>query len=205
MIKLNEDLGTSLRRYVEKNSLTHESLIGKRVMTEDGEIWFINSIDAIADNTKLPYQIFCGKRPGSEFGHYINTNKLFIADDIDLGMRAQVQVQPQAQVQPEVQVQESDQTIAREILNQLGNNKFIAMTGAKQFISDDNSLRFSIPRAKDGINRIKITLNSLDLYDVEYGKQFADKYTVVKKEEGIYNDMLVPSFERNTGLYTKLF
>ena len=190
---VNEDnnaFGTPLRKYFNKNSLRHENIIGKKVIDTEGGEWYISNIDPIHDDSRLPYQIFCCRRPDSEFGYYINTNELFIPDDVDY---------------VQSQVQESDQTIAREILKQLGGNKFIVMTGARQFVSDNNSLRFKIPRAKNGINFVKITLNSLDLYDVEYGKIFGEKYTVVNIENNIYDDMLIPSFEKNTGLYTKLF
>ena len=36
-------------------------------------------------------------------------------------------------------------TIANTILEQLGGNKFIAMTGAKNFVSDGNTLRMTLP------------------------------------------------------------
>ena len=154
-------------------------------MTEDGGVWYINSIDPIHDNTKLPTQIFCSKRPESEFGRYLHTRDLYVPDDVDF-------------------VKESDQFVAKEIYNQLGGGKFAYITGAKHFVSDKDSLRFRIPRSKNGINYVKITLNSMDTYDIEYGKIYGDKYTIVKTENNIYNDMLVNSFETNTGLYTKL-
>ena len=197
---INEDfsiLGTPLRKYFTKNSLKHENIKGKKVITKEGTIWYINKIDPIHENTKLPHQIFCGTKPDSEYGHYINTDELYVPDDIDY-------IQSQSQVQPS-QVQESDQTVAREILNRLGGHKFMVMTGAKNLVSDDNALMFRIPKAKDSINYVKITLTNMDLYDVEYGRIRGDKYTIVNTEKGLYNDMLVKNFEKNTGLYTKLF
>ena len=79
------------------------------------------------------------------------------------------------------------------------------MTGAKNLSSTENSLSFRIPRSKNSINYVKITLNSTDLYDVEYGKIYGYNYTIIKTENNIYDDMLVKSFEQNTGLHTKLF
>lgn len=79
----NINNGTPLRNYFFKNSLRHENIIGKKVITSDGETWYINQIDPVAD-TKLPYQIFCSKKSDSEFGIYINTNDLYITDDIDI-------------------------------------------------------------------------------------------------------------------------
>jgi hypothetical protein len=37
--------------------------------------------------------------------------------------------------------------IEQEILRQLGGNKFIAMTGAKNFVAGDGILAFRIPKA----------------------------------------------------------
>ena len=36
-------------------------------------------------------------------------------------------------------------TIANTILEQLGGNKFIAMTGAKNFLSNGSTLRMTLP------------------------------------------------------------
>jgi hypothetical protein len=94
--------------------------------------------------------------------------------------------------------------IAKTILSQLGNNKFIAMTGAKSFVAGTNSLSFRIPKAKQSINYVKITLNSLDLYDMEFGRIRANTYKVVETANGVYNDQLQKLFTSNTGLHTYL-
>lgn len=103
----------------------------------------------------------------------------------------------------------SNQAVAKEILNQLGGNKFIVMTGAKQFVSTENSLRFRLPRADNGINTVEITLNGSDLYDVEFSRVTIRgveyKKAVKAAEQNIYADMLVKTFEQTTKLYTKLF
>ena len=93
-----------------------------------------------------------------------------------------------------------------EILQQLGGNKFIAMTGAKNLAYDKQKRYFSfrLPRAKDGINYVKITHTAMDLYDVEYGRISGTDYKVITTSNGLYNDMLVSNFERTTGLYTRL-
>ena len=100
-------------------------------------------------------------------------------------------------------------SVAKTILNQLGGGRFAMMTGAKNFScgGKENYLGFRVPRTKGkngSVNYVKISLNGLDLYDVEYGRIHGMKYTVVAEESDIYNDMLVESFERNTGLYTRL-
>jgi hypothetical protein len=99
--------------------------------------------------------------------------------------------------------------IAETILNQIGGNRFLAMTGAKNLIAHENGLAFKLPKqAKNKINYIKITLNDLDLYDVEYGnikmKKYDFTYTVKKEAYGLYFDQLEDNFTQNTGLYTRL-
>jgi hypothetical protein len=98
--------------------------------------------------------------------------------------------------------------IAKEILRQLGGNKFIVMTGAKNFLGGSNYLSFRLPGGggftKNGINAVKIILTPADLYDIEYLKIRAGTAKVVSKSEGIYNDQLRANFEENTGLRTSL-
>ena len=93
---------------------------------------------------------------------------------------------------------------AEELLRQLGGNRFIAMTGAKDFVKGSNFILFRIPRAKDGINRVKISLNSMDLYDMEFfmvrGVNIFNKGVV----NNVYNDQLQDVFTSHTGLYTTL-
>ena len=94
--------------------------------------------------------------------------------------------------------------VAKEILAQLGGNKFVAMTGAKNLVDGGKFLAFKLPRAKDSINYVKITLTSMDLYDIEFGRIRANQYKVVKKVDGVYNDQLQSIFTKVTGLYTRL-
>ena len=97
--------------------------------------------------------------------------------------------------------------VAIEILNQLGGNKLIAMTGARNFVSTPDSLGFKIPSrtARNGINFVKITLNCMDTYDVQFKKIWNMKITDISSHEGIYNDMLQPLFVKETGLNLVLY
>lgn len=98
--------------------------------------------------------------------------------------------------------------IANTILQQIGGNKFRAMTGAKDFIGGENYLMFGLPArfAKDGINKVRITLDPTDTYTVEYMKVNFKKYTcdTIRKVEGLYCDQLAASFTQTTGLDTHL-
>lgn len=60
----------------------------------------------------------------------------------------------------------TDLTVANEIKRQLGGRRFEVMTGARDFLGDKNLLRFSLPRAKDGINKIEVRLDPSDMYTV---------------------------------------
>ncbi len=62
-------------------------------------------------------------------------------------------------------------TVATIIYQQLGGNKFMVMTGAKQLSSIPNGIEFSLPRNKSKANRFKVVLDQgADLYDVTFSK-----------------------------------
>jgi len=94
-------------------------------------------------------------------------------------------------------------SIAKTIASQIGNKAFF-MIGAKNLLAHDNALSFKIGRNSKSVNYVKVTLNSADLYDVEFGWVNKNGYKVRSTEEGIYFDMLRGAIERNTGMYTSL-
>ena len=98
----------------------------------------------------------------------------------------------------------STQEIARTILQQLGGNRFVAMTGAKNFGSTENSLSFKIGSNAKRINHVKITLNALDLYDVTYYRVRKYDFKVATESSNVYCDMLQSDFTTNTGMHTSL-
>ncbi len=93
--------------------------------------------------------------------------------------------------------------IANTIKNQIGT-KALYMIGAKNLLGLESGLSFKIGRNSKRVNYVKIILNGLDLYNIEYGWVTVKKYTVKSTEENIYFDGLHGSIERNTGLYTSL-
>ena len=97
-------------------------------------------------------------------------------------------------------------SVAKEILETLGGNKFRVMTGAKNFMGFSNGLVMKIGRNSSNSNYLKITLNSIDLYDMEFAKvsRMGEKKSVTEYSD-VYNDMLSDVFEKHTGMYTKLF
>ncbi len=92
--------------------------------------------------------------------------------------------------------------IAETIRSQIGHGA-LYMLGSKNLVAVENGLSFRI-RGSRKVNYIKIILNSLDLYDIEYGRIHGMKYKVVANDNGLYHDMLCKSIETNTGLYTSL-
>ena len=61
-------------------------------------------------------------------------------------------------------------SVAKTILSQLGGNKFAVMTGAKNFIDTGGGLSMRIGRNKTSSNYLKVTLNSMDLYDMKFSR-----------------------------------
>ncbi|MEH2959741.1 hypothetical protein [Candidatus Merdisoma sp. JLR.KK006] len=104
--------------------------------------------------------------------------------------------------------------VADTILEQLGGNKFLAMTGAKNLLADGNTLRMTLPKNYSRANRLWITLNGDDTYTMDFFRftagqlnrrtyQFtADKKESVKVVKGVYCDMLQEIFTATTGMNT---
>lgn len=105
---------------------------------------------------------------------------------------------------------------AEIILEQLGGNKFLVMTGAKNLLADGNTLRMTLPRNMSKANRLYITLEADDTYTMRFFKFTAgrmntktytwtkDKSEDVKVVSGVYFDMLQEIFTSVTGMYTRL-
>ena len=102
-------------------------------------------------------------------------------------------------------------TIANTIAKQIGHGALF-MIGAKKkpMYALESGLVMSVSRNPKRINKIKIKLNSMDTYDIEYWynaicrKTWEDKSKLISSENGIYSDGLRSSIEQNTGLFTKL-
>lgn len=97
-------------------------------------------------------------------------------------------------------------TIAQTILAQLGGNKFIAMTGAKNLADLGNGLQFKLPSnfAKNKINCVSIKLNEMDLYDVKFFNIRGVNLKTIAVCEDVYSEDLQNIFTDHTGLDTHL-
>lgn len=110
-------------------------------------------------------------------------------------------------------------TAAETIYQQLGGNRFAAMTGAKNFLALKNGLRFRIGRNASKANMVEIKLNGLDLYDIVFIKhtpysfkigkdgsytETPERNRTIARFDSYYGDMLQDCFTRVTGMYTSL-
>ena len=101
---------------------------------------------------------------------------------------------------------------AQQALQQLAQSpnaigRLSATIGAKNFMhsNEDSFVSFKFMRgAKNKANYLKITLNAMDTYDLEFGKIHGLNYSVKKSIQGVYDDMLKNIFETETGLYLSL-
>lgn len=122
-----------------------------------------------------------------------------------MGKKAQTESQESQESQEPQEPREP--SVAKIILQQLGGNKFIAMTGARNFLNLGNGLSFRLPGSgftKQGINYVNITLDPSDTYTIEFRRIRGSKNTIISTHNDIYYDVLQEVFTRVTGLETHL-
>jgi len=93
------------------------------------------------------------------------------------------------------------------ILEQLGGNKFMAMTGAYALVATKNGLSFKLPNGTEaGINYVSIRLGRDDTYSLSFQRWCWKTLERVSETrvEGIYNANLRAVFTMRTGLDTSL-
>jgi hypothetical protein len=99
--------------------------------------------------------------------------------------------------------------ISNTILQQLGGNKFVAMTGARKLVTMEQGLRFRLPDqfAISGINQVVVLLDPTDDYTVRFERSNVRARVpnkVVSEYHGVYADQLQSLFTKVTGLDTHL-
>ena len=100
----------------------------------------------------------------------------------------------------------ADTAVLVAIMEQFGGRRFMAMTGAKNFVAHEDGVSFKLPSggATKGINYVRVKLNAMDTYDMEFSRVRGLKVTQIATESGVYNDQLQAVFTRVTGLQTSL-
>jgi hypothetical protein len=95
--------------------------------------------------------------------------------------------------------------VAETILNQLGGNMFLLMTGSKDLMagagSQDLSLSFTVGSNEKRISKCRIVLNPSDTYTVSFYKGRGVNMKKQAEFSDIYNDNLREIFTAQTGLY----
>lgn len=95
----------------------------------------------------------------------------------------------------------SNYPAANAAFNALGANKFVAMTGAKNFVAREEGLSFVLPRVSNGIKGVEICLNEDDEFEVcFYNSNFAPVHTI----GAVIAENLRKVFERYTRVLTSL-
>ena len=95
--------------------------------------------------------------------------------------------------------------IAVTILEQIGGNRFIAMTGCKQIVALADGVQFGIGRgAQFGINKVKITLQTDDRYRVVFYKIRGVDIKEIGQVVDVYADNSARVFSEMTGFDTRL-
>lgn len=105
---------------------------------------------------------------------------------------------------------QNSKQVACTILQQLGGRVFLAFTGSHTLISYPNGCAMYLRKNIGKVNRLKITLNGKDLYDVKFfyfrANYKSDKgysESNVQEFNDIYFDQLQALFTQVTGLLTK--
>ena len=98
----------------------------------------------------------------------------------------------------------SKSQVAETILHQLGGNRFLVMTGARNLVYDRTSLTFKVGRNSKSVTHCRIVLDPSDTYTVEFLWVRGHHVKTRGTHEGVYCDQLVEIFERGTGLATRL-
>jgi len=78
------------------------------------------------------------------------------------------------------------------------------MTGSKDFLAGENSLTFTVGRNHKRWNKVKVTLNGKDLYNMTVYRIAKMKILAEDTVNDIYAEDLQRFFTEYTGLYTRL-
>ena len=96
--------------------------------------------------------------------------------------------------------------ISKTIVSQLGGTGILGMfIGLKALITEKNgvTLVFPKPKHKGAVNRVRITLNGKDLYDMQFIRKRGASAKVVKENKDVFAEDLKNFFEQGTGLYIR--
>ena len=188
-----------------------EVISGDKSVTEKRALQIMSRISKRSDGWVNTFMIgveaWNGTHPKSKGKpHKMNKKKIMVKEGTcGYGENGQIGEEPAGpHLIKKKKIKESGRNIAKTILQQLGGNKFIAMTGAKNLGFTNNGLQMKIGRNSKGITHVIISLKSTDTYDVEFIKMRGVNRKVVKKLKGVYADQLGTMFKNYTGMNVSL-
>lgn len=100
---------------------------------------------------------------------------------------------------------------AKTILTQLGGGRFVAMTGAKNFVCAGQKVCFKIGRNCKNVNYVTVEYNAgIDLYTMKFEavrlshKTWEVSRKVIAEFDRVYFDQMKEIFTSSTGMATRL-
>lgn len=96
--------------------------------------------------------------------------------------------------------------IAQEILRQLGGHRFISMTGCREIMCLDSSIKMRLQPNKSKANYLLIKLMPNDTYTMQFFRFISSSFTIKIIEEitGVYSENLQDVFTDKTGFLTRM-
>ena len=96
-------------------------------------------------------------------------------------------------------------TVPQSILKQLGGNKFLAMTGAKNLVGGYDSLQFDLGRgAVNKANKVRVTLSATDEYTIAFYIYRKLDLREIETVRGVQVETLRSTFTDRTGMHVTL-
>ena len=186
--KMSEEKLTENKVYSKKDGLK----IVKKLQAKDKKIYKVDKQKATYDGKKvLMYNLYTKDK-----AKYSGNN----LHGLDMARNSKGEAMYLVPIK-----ESSGKQIAQIILQQLGGNKFIAMTGAKNLGFTNKGLQMKIGRNSKGVTHVIIELDrGRDLYNIEFVKVRNFKRQTIKKLKGIYADQLGKIFTKYTGLRIRL-
>ena len=229
MIKLKDLLKENPKDFVDKNIDSKELLYRKKkYYIEAAKIKKVKNVSVQYMDAEYQGETLHGfkyfrkgpwlyKKDNGEYFAVVITNK-GNKYEIQLGNKPKNNIQATAAVEKIIKknlnkfesVNEGmNKRQAGEMLKQLGGNRFIMMTGAKNFGVGPKGAGFKIGRNSKGVNFVRIDLKN-DLYNMEFIQLRKKRGSmdvnmkVLKRVKGVYADQLQSVFTKHTGMYTSL-
>lgn len=70
-----------LKNYFEKHCVKNSELMGLKVVTLDGSVYYINDFDQMVNEDEMPKEFFVSKKLGSNYGKDMSHDVLYVEVD----------------------------------------------------------------------------------------------------------------------------